>query len=124
MSTDDPNEAVATDRYCDFGLFSNRCTNDPVHCSGVRYVTVTCLLPHRSHFRRARTFANGKSPPKCSRSLLTQSRRVQTRLAIRAVVKAVVHIFQQCGFEFGIVHAATIARTSCGALVDKSYSSS
>ena len=72
-----------------------------------------------AHFRQRKVTAQVFAQP-----AEAQSRRVQTRLAIRAVVKAVVHIFQQCGFEFGIVHAATIARTSCGALVDKSYSSS
>jgi hypothetical protein len=53
-----------------------------------------------------------------------QPRRVQTASAIRAVIKMVVDIFEQRGFEFGIVHATTIAPVACGYLGYKSYRSS
>jgi hypothetical protein len=47
----------------------------------------------------------------------------QTASAIRAEVVCVIYIAEQCGFELGVVHAPTIARVACGALVDNSYSS-
>jgi hypothetical protein len=47
---------------------------------------------------------------------------MQAARAVRTVIKAVINIFEQRGFEFGIVHMRTIARVACGALVDISYS--
>jgi hypothetical protein len=47
---------------------------------------------------------------------------VEAALAIRTVVEAVVNIVKESGFELGIIHALTIARVACGALVDISYS--
>jgi hypothetical protein len=51
-----------------------------------------------------------------------QSRRVQAASAVSAEVVRVIDIAQQRGFELGIIHALTIARGTCGALVDISYS--
>jgi hypothetical protein len=48
---------------------------------------------------------------------------MQATRTIRAVIKAVVDIFEEGGFEFRVVHTSTIARVACGALVDNSYSS-